>query len=124
MVRAALVTAYLTLGALVACACPSKQATTATTTGSGSAGTEPVVTGCESTRQKVERMYRSESTDTDAARLEGSIADNTAMVMNDCAKAPDKVVACINGSTTIAELEKNCLVQLDDEGTDGEALGK
>ncbi len=111
---------------LMACACPSKQASTGTgtTPGSGSAGADPALTGCEATRQKVERMYRSESTDKDAARLEGSIADNTAMVMNDCAKAPDKVVACINGATTIAELEKNCLVQLDDEGTEGEALRK
>lgn len=120
MARAALVTLVL----FVACACPSKQASTGTTTGSGSAVTEPVLIGCEAVRQKVERMYRSESTDKDAARLEGSIADNTAMVMNDCAKAPDKVVACINGSTTIAELEQNCLVQLDDEGSEGEALRK
>jgi hypothetical protein len=44
------------------------------------------------------------------------------MVMNDCAKAPDKVVACINSVSTIAELETKCLRPLDDEGTEGNEL--
>jgi hypothetical protein len=46
------------------------------------------------------------------------------MVMNECVKSPDKVVACINKVSTSAELETHCLAPLDDEGTEGEALRK
>jgi hypothetical protein len=44
------------------------------------------------------------------------------MVMNDCAKDPAKVSRCVGAVASVPELEKKCLVQLDDEGTEGEAL--
>jgi hypothetical protein len=46
------------------------------------------------------------------------------MVMNDCAKAPDRVAACVQGVSTVADLERTCLRPLDDEGTEGLELRK
>jgi hypothetical protein len=44
------------------------------------------------------------------------------MAMADCAKDPAKAVPCLAAVPSVAELEKHCLVPLDDEGTDGDAL--
>jgi hypothetical protein len=106
------------------CACSSK--TTTTTGGGGTGDPKPPGASCDGARKKIEQLYRA---DADAnkekpERVEEAVADNTTMVMNDCAKNPGRVVACINRVRDVAELEKTCLVQLDDEGTDGEALRK
>jgi len=106
-------------------ACSSKQPPT--TTGSGNGGSGGVeATGCEGARAKVEALYRAEATANKepADKIAESVSDNTTMVMNDCAKQPDKTVACINKVSTSAELEKQCLIPLDNEGTEGEALRK
>ena len=58
------------------------------------------------------------------ARLDEAVADNTAMVMNDCALAPDKVVACIGTAATVKDLEARCLAPIDDEGTEGDRLAR
>ena len=44
--------------------------------------------------------------------------------MNDCAKAPAKLTACIAAITTVAELEARCLIPIDDEGTEGDKLAR
>jgi hypothetical protein len=117
----------LALAVLVACACPSKQTGTPTTTGSGtptgsSGGAPPTATGCEGVRAKVQQLYRAEAQVKEPKRVEEAVADNTAMVMGDCAKAPDQVSACIARVTTINDLEATCLPQLDDEGREGDAV--
>ena len=111
--------------ALVACACPSKTAATSGgTTGSavaaGSGSVAPVAaTTCDGIKPRVEAMYRAEAQQKEPSRVEEATSDNTTMVMNDCAKDP-KLVACLAKVATIAELEKTCLIPLDDEGTEGE----
>jgi hypothetical protein len=114
--------------ALVACACPSKPSATNTgTTGSGSAvaavpavSVAPVTaTTCDGVKARVEAMYRAEAQQREPARVEEATSDNTTMVMNDCTKDP-KLVACLAKVATIAELEKTCLIPLDEEGTEGE----
>jgi hypothetical protein len=114
--------------ALVACACPSKPVTTGAA-GSGSAAGSAVVssasvapvtaTTCDGVKARVEAMYRAEAQQKEPARVEEATSDNTTMVMNDCAK-DGKLVACLAKVATIAELEKTCLIPLDDEGTEGE----
>lgn len=107
--------------ALVVAACSSKHG--ATTNGSGTSA--PAGTGCDGARAKVEQLYRDEATAREKPeRVEEAVADNTAMVMNDCAQAPERVAACIARATTARELEQQCLVPLDDEGSEGEALRK
>lgn len=91
------------------------------TTGTGT-GTKAPPTACDGIRAKVEQLYRAEAQAKEPKRVDEAVADNTAMVMNDCAKAPAKVAACVNAASTVAELEKKCLIPLDEEGTDGEEL--
>lgn len=103
---------------LLGCACPAKPVTQPPT-GSGSA-VQPPVTSCEGAKSHVEGLYRTEAQAKEPKRVEEAVADNTAMVMKDCAKQPDKTVACLARVTTVAELEKDCLIPLDPEGTEGE----
>jgi hypothetical protein len=99
-------------------ACSGANENVPPTTGSGSAPAEL----CEGTRAKVEQLYRTEAEANEPKRVDAAVADNTQMVMNDCAKDPAKVAACISGISTIAELEAKCLHPLDEEGTEGNDL--
>jgi len=108
----------VTLLLLFACACPDGKPVQNPNPGSNT----PVATGCEVMRAKVESLYRTEAQAKDPQRVDEVVADNTTMVMNDCAKDPGKVSACLERVSTVADLEAKCLVQLDDEGTEGNAL--
>jgi hypothetical protein len=103
-----------------ACTCSGSHATKPGVGGGSSDGS--AVRLCDDIRAKVERLYRAEATAKEPKRVEEAVADNTTMVLNDCAKAPSKVAACVNEVSSIAELEKKCLAPLDDEGTEGEEL--
>jgi hypothetical protein len=90
----------------------------------GGSGSAPAASPCDAIRPKVEQLYRAEAEQKEPKRVAEAVADNTAMVMNDCAKAPAKVAACVHGADSVAELEKKCLTPLDDEGSEGEELRK
>lgn len=114
---------WLFLVTLFACACPKPPAGPAggTAAGSGSSsGVQPAATACDALRPKVEQLYRAAARNGDPKRVDEIVADNTAMVMNDCRKAPDKATACITAATTTQELEARCLEPIDDEGTEGD----
>ena len=106
----------LALILLVACACPSKRPVPS---GPGSAA-PPIAaaTTCDGIRPRVEQLYRAEAEAKEPKRLAEAVADNTQMVMNDCAKDPAKTVPCLAKAATVSELEKDCLIPLDDEGTE------
>lgn len=107
----------------LACGCSSKPNNAGTTGGGSSGGTAPVVANaktCADVKAKVEQMYRVEAQANEPKRVDEAVADNTTMVMNDCAREPAKFVPCIANAKSVAELEKQCLVPLDDEGTEGE----
>jgi hypothetical protein len=110
----------------VVCACSSTHGTGPGTSGSGLGSAPPVANAktCDDVKPRVEQMYRDEAQVKEPKRVDEAVADNTAMVMKDCAKDPAQVVPCLASAGTIAELENRCLVQLDDEGTEGEALAK
>jgi hypothetical protein len=112
---------------IVWCACSSTHGTGPSGGGSG-VGSGPPVTSdaktCADVKPRVEQMYRAEAQVKEPKRVDEAVADNTTMVMNDCAKDPGKAVPCLASAGSIAELEKQCLVPLDDEGTEGEALAK
>ncbi|HLL20595.1 MAG TPA: hypothetical protein VK427_00610 [Kofleriaceae bacterium] len=113
----------LALALVLLGACSSKPPTT--TAGSGST-TFPPATGCESARTKVEQLYRAEANARrdKPERVTEAVSDNTTMVLAECNQAPDRVVPCVNRVASAAELEKECLAPLDDEGSEGEALRK
>ena len=87
--------------------------------GTGSAA-PPVasVTTCDGVKPRVEQLYRAEAQAKEPKRVEEAVADNTQMVMNDCAKDPAKIVPCLAKASAVSELEKECLIPLDDEGTE------
>lgn len=99
--------------ALAACACPNKK--TGSGIGSGS-DAPPTSDACAAARPKVEQLYRTEAQAHEPKRVDEATADNTAMVMGDCAKAPQKVAACLQAAQTVADIEKNCLERLDPAG--------
>lgn len=113
-------TRWVLLCAVLA-ACPSKPSTT---NGSGSGtGTAPVVTGaktCADVKSKVEALYRTEGQAKEPKRVDAFVADNTTMVMTDCEKDPATFVPCLASAQSIAEIEKQCVVPLDEEGTEGD----
>ena len=103
---------------MLACACPSKQ------TPGGGAGTGATGNGagCEGIRGKVEKLYRADAEAHEPKRIDDAVADNTAMVMADCAKAPEQVAACVTSAASVKDLEIKCLSPLDDEGSEGDQL--
>jgi hypothetical protein len=101
---------------MAACACPTTPPTKAPVQGAGSAAATP--TTCEGVRPRVEQLYRAEAQTKEPARIDEAVADNTQMVMNDCAQHPSEAVPCLAKAVTIAELETHCLFQVDDEGTE------
>src|SRR5689334_9714426 len=104
----------------LACSCSSGPATPAARP--SNAPGEPPGSSCVAMRGKVEQLYRSEARIREPARVDEAVADNTSMVMTDCAQAPDKVAACLGTATTVADLEARCLAPIDDEGTEGDKL--
>ena len=81
----------------------------------------PPATGaktCDDVRPRIEQLY---GADPMAKRVPDFVTDNTAMVMNDCAKQPHLVV-CLARASTVADLERTCLVPIDDEGSEASYL--
>src|ERR1041385_5940117 len=121
---------WLVFFAMVACACPAKKASgpSGKGSGAGSGGGDVLVvtpptnaTTCDEVKPRVEQMYRAYAQAKEPKRVDEATADNTAMVLKDCATDPAKFVPCLAKAPTIADLEKQCLVPIDDEGTEGEA---
>jgi hypothetical protein len=106
-------------GAVIAC---SGSAKPDPVTGSGGSAGSAVATpptgnaSCDAAKPHVEELYRGE---VKTAQL---VADNTAMVMTDCTTDPARVATCAANAKTVAELEKTCLIPLDEEGTEGDRL--
>ena len=116
---------WVLLLAIAACS-----STHGTGPGSGAGGTGPgggpptssSAKTCEDVKPHVEQLYRAEAQLREPKRVDDAVADNTAMVMTDCAKDPGKAVPCLARAGSIVELESQCLVPLDDEGSEGAAL--
>ena len=93
--------------------------------GSGSAGSgSGSAADCEPARANITALYQAESTVGTAAKNATFVADNVAMVMADCAADPGKVASCAGAARSVADLERDCLVPIDDEGSEGDRLAK
>jgi hypothetical protein len=73
---------------------------------------------CNDIKPHVAELYRAEAQVKEPKRVDEAVADNTAMVLRDCNRAPDRVAGCATSAATVADLEKKCLIPLDDEGTE------
>jgi len=117
----------LALLAATACACPGKHATAVGEPGSGgsasgSAADPGAPATCAGIRAKVEALYRAEAQRLEPTRVEAAVADNTTMVMNDCARDAARVAPCVARVTSVVDLEHQCLIPLEPEGTEGKEL--
>jgi hypothetical protein len=115
---------------VLAAACSGSDKAPATPTGAGGGGGSgnpsapaggPMPAECASARGKVEALYRAEAQQKEPKRVDQAVADNTAMALADCAREPGKRAPCMAGAATVAQLERDCLIPLDPEGTEGEA---
>jgi hypothetical protein len=119
------------VAAVLAVSC-GHSATGGSSPGSGSGGAGPAVIDpaaqvdprCAAATPKVEALYRSAAAASEPpARVEEAVRDNVAMVMAECRRHPE-VGACAAAAPTVAQLERACLAPLDDEGSEGDALGR
>jgi len=114
----------LILALVVACG-PSKPPAEPTDPSVGNGSAQPTTgaalpAACVAVRGKVQQLYRAEAVEREPKRVDDAVADNSAMVMGDCARDPAKVSACIAAAGSIKDLEASCLAPLDDEGTEGD----
>jgi hypothetical protein len=93
-------------------------------TGNGSgagSGTGSAADPCEAAIANARSLYDAEAKATDQATHDPTfVDDNVSIVAKDCARDPARVAACARGATSVAQLEKDCLVPLDEEGTEGD----
>jgi hypothetical protein len=127
MSRIAPVAFAVALLALGACACKG---------GNGSEGTGPGKTaggakGCDDLRGSIEAIYRREPAPAPAAGEDPAkaaalqqeiLADNVDMVLRDCRREPGRFVPCIKAASSATQLERDCLIPLDEEGSEGAAF--
>jgi predicted small lipoprotein YifL len=105
---------------LAGCGCKGKGA-------GGPAGkgtTPPDPAACTAQQSRVRGLYAAESataaTPQDSAEATAlraqEVDDNTAMVLADCRKDPAKFAPCLASAASVAQLERDCLIPLDDQG--------
>lgn len=106
---------------LMIAACGAPAATTTTTTTTTTTATPPTTAAtCDSVKPRVESMYRAEGQQREPKRVDEYVSDNTTMIMNDCVTNPAKFAPCLAAAATVAQMEQECVIPLDDEGTEGE----
>ncbi|HEU5057799.1 MAG TPA: hypothetical protein VFU21_14810 [Kofleriaceae bacterium] len=118
--------------ALLLAAAACSQGGSARPTGDDSGGGGPAPADldprCAKVQPHVRALYqkaRDPSTERDPALADDLLAANVAMVMNDCRADPQRVAPCAERAADAAELERSCLIPLDDEGAvDGDRLIK
>ncbi len=109
----------VTLG-LAACACKPRAGGAAIGgDGGGGGGGDPAA--CAELAPTVRALYQAEA-GPDGLTAE-EVADNTELVLAECREAPARVVACARAATGVAQLERDCLAPLDDEGSEGRRFG-
>ncbi|MEZ4402224.1 MAG: hypothetical protein R3B06_19520 [Kofleriaceae bacterium] len=107
-------------GALVAvgCACGSGAKSTGPAGGSGTGGGgagDPAA--CDAVALHVTDLYQANAERTKLTP--GEVADNVAMVLGECKTAPGRVAPCAAKATAVTVLERDCLLPLDDQGSEG-----
>ena len=82
---------------------------------------KPATTGAEA-EGHLRAMYREEATLAGSKRVDAETADNVAMALRDCKVDEPTFVACLGTVHDVRDLEANCLIPLDDEGSEADGL--
>ena len=122
-------TAYpaLLLAAAAAACSPGGSARTAGDDSGGGPPPADLDPRCAKVQPRVRALYQKApgAADKDPALAADLLAANVTMVMNDCRADPARVAPCAERVADVAELERTCLIPLDDEGAvDGDPLLK
>jgi hypothetical protein len=129
MSRIAAVAFAVALLATGACACKGGNGSEGT--GPGKPGGPGAVKGCDELRGSIEALYRKEPAPPPAAGEDPAkaaalapeiLSDNVDMVLGDCRRQPDRSIACIKAAQSVTQLEHDCLIPLDEEGSEGTAF--
>lgn len=126
----AVIVVLVMLATAAACACKngSKGGSTGNNNGPIDAGPElppvdPKV--CDESRNHVEALYRAEMPNLDGAKPEvialeeQVVVDNVDMMLVDCRANARRFAPCLKSAVSVAQMERDCLVPLDDEGREG-----
>jgi hypothetical protein len=104
----------LLIAALTLCAAGCKGSANSGPTGGTGSGTA-IAGACGEMAETVRALYRTESTGN--PELDADLLDaNVHMILTDCSTDPDKYTACIRRASTVDDLERDCLIPIDDEG--------
>ncbi len=85
-------------------------------------GDAPAISSCEASRAHIQSLYSAPlSKDTSDSTKDGEILDeliaaNVHMILADCTTDPSRFVSCIQQASSIAQLEAECVIPLDDDG--------
>jgi hypothetical protein len=75
---------------------------------------------CTALAERVRAIYGAEApaqADPDRRALEADLLDaNVDMVLADCRQDPERALPCLERARAVADLERDCLIPLDDEG--------
>jgi hypothetical protein len=74
---------------------------------------------CAPARDHAEALYRAELAARTPPGEPREATDNASIVAADCARDPRRVAACAAAATSVAQLERDCLIPIDDEGSEG-----
>ncbi len=89
--------------------------------GKSSDGPKPPASACDELRTRVQGLYEAHlpAAEGEAAllRRQEQISDDTEMVLTDCRADPARVLPCLKASVSAPQLERDCLIPLDDRGT-------
>ena len=95
----------------------------------GTKTTNGTTSDCDAQRTHVESLYRAELANgrdaTGQAARAQEVADNVDMVLRDCQTAAQRFAPCLQAAVSVAQMERDCLIPLDDQGTvEGRAFGQ
>jgi len=80
---------------------------------------------CDAARAPVTALYQAEAAATHQDAHDPTfVADNVAMVMRDCATDPARVAGCAAHAASVTQLEHDCLIPIDDQCSEGEAIAR
>ena len=82
---------------------------------------------CDQHRAKVEAIYRAEQEpveEDERALVEQELVDNVEMMLIDCRKDARRFAPCLENAVSVKQMERDCLIPLDDEGTEGRDFTK
>jgi hypothetical protein len=108
-----------------ACSCKNGDKSTGGLGGDGGTGKPPPTTGhtaaeCDGLTEALTKLYATpappdESPEAAALRRQEQ-SDNVNMVLTDCRKDPNRVIPCAKTATNTDQLERACMLPLDDDG--------